>query len=527
MIRCLRPPGVRFVVAALFTGLAALTVNAGTAAAKIEAGLLSCEVGEGFALILSKPRDLHCVFHKTNGQSEAYRGKLREVGADIGISGRGVIAWTVIADTTELPPGVLNGTYGGAEAGGAAVVGARGAVLVGGSRRTISLQPLAVAAEAGINIAVGVVSIELHPLLTGQPVASTARVPAIGYLDDSVPHARQQLHYGCGSYTHLQQGHTLFSLAHDCGVTLESLLEANPQITNARRVAAGALIRIPSHVGHRSQSPCGRRAVLQPDESIDQLAWRCGVTVHALLLANPGIDELSQLEAGLILRVPAQSQPRHAAPVRWHATVVEPAEAAVDASPESGSDVSRAAKRACLKEAASETGERNVAVLSAEFSEANSLVMVGVGENRAPWRCLVSNDGVINEFYFAGDDSVGAGSVAELSEQAPAEQEEVDALVPGTDFNATGEITCSRPGTSKRSCRFGVKREGNGNGSITVFWPDSGSRVIFFEDQTPMSYDESQADGGAKMTVEQKGDLYIVRIGQQRLEIPEAAIVGD
>ncbi len=36
-------------------------------------------------------------------------------------------------------------------------------------------------------------------------------------------------------------------------------------------------------------------------------------------------------------------------------------------------------------------------VMSSEFSEANSLVMVGVGEQQSPWRCLVSNDGTVQE----------------------------------------------------------------------------------------------------------------------------------
>ncbi len=92
----------------------------------IEAGMLTCEVGQGVAFILSSPRDLHCVFHKANGQNEAYRGTLQDFGANIGVSGRGVIAWTVLASTTRLPPGELKGAYGGVEAG--AAVGLGGAV---------------------------------------------------------------------------------------------------------------------------------------------------------------------------------------------------------------------------------------------------------------------------------------------------------------------------------------------------------------------------------------------------------------
>ena len=103
-----------------------------------------------------------------------------------------------------------------------------------------------------------------------------------------------------------------------------------------------------------------------------------------------------------------------------------------------------------------------------------------------------------------------------------------DALVPGTDFNATGNIPCARyAGQPMGQCAFGVMREGNGNGSITVFWPDGGNRVIFFEMNTPSSYDQSEADGGAKMTVGQNADLYIVSIGDQRFEIPEVVMAGD
>jgi hypothetical protein len=52
---------------------------------------------------------------------------------------------------------------------------------------------------------------------------------------------------------------------------------------------------------------------------------------------------------------------------------------------------------ACLAAVAKQTAESNLVVLSSEYSEANSVVMVGVGAQRAPWRCLVSNDGVVAE----------------------------------------------------------------------------------------------------------------------------------
>jgi hypothetical protein len=59
-------------------------------------------------------------------------------------------------------------------------------------------------------------------------------------------------------------------------------------------------------------------------------------------------------------------------------------------------------EQACLDEVASQSSN-TVMVLSSEFSEANTLVMVGVGPERAPWRCLVSN-GVVAEAMFAGSE---------------------------------------------------------------------------------------------------------------------------
>jgi hypothetical protein len=102
-----------------------------------------------------------------------------------------------------------------------------------------------------------------------------------------------------------------------------------------------------------------------------------------------------------------------------------------------------------------------------------------------------------------------------------------DAQVPGTDFNATGQIPCARAaGQPMRQCDFGVKREGNGSGSITVFWPDGGNRVIFFKNNKPSAYDESEADGGAKMSVKEDNGLFAVTIGDQRFELFEAIMAG-
>ena len=53
----------------------------------------------------------------------------------------------------------------------------------------------------------------------------------------------------------------------------------------------------------------------------------------------------------------------------------------------------------------------------------------------------------------------------------------VDALVPGTDYHAVGEVPCATGAAQPAgSCAFGVVREGNGSGTVTITKPD-GSTV--------------------------------------------------
>ena len=52
----------------------------------------------------------------------------------------------------------------------------------------------------------------------------------------------------------------------------------------------------------------------------------------------------------------------------------------------------RGDKTACLRAVKRQTNNRQVVVLSVETSEANNSVTIGVGPNRAPWRCLVKRE---------------------------------------------------------------------------------------------------------------------------------------
>jgi hypothetical protein len=60
-------------------------------------------------------------------------------------------------------------------------------------------------------------------------------------------------------------------------------------------------------------------------------------------------------------------------------------------------------EQACLQAASIKTNNGDVTLLRTERSEANNLVVVGVGPNKAPWRCLVSG-GVVAEIMSMTDE---------------------------------------------------------------------------------------------------------------------------
>jgi hypothetical protein len=136
--------------------------------------------------------------------------------------------------------------------------------------------------------------------------------------------------------------------------------------------------------------------------------------------------------------------------------------------------------------------------------------------------------------WVAGDYLVEAsgGMATQLPSMTPVPQGNLDRPIggvrpEGSGFTATGLTECSRtPGAPMQTCEFGVVREGNGSGMVLVFWPEGGSRAVYYADGAPVSYDQSQADGGAQLTATRQADAYLVVIGDQRVLLPDAIIFG-
>ena len=94
-------------------------------------------------------------------------------------------------------------------------------------------------------------------------------------------------------------------------------------------------------------------------------------------------------------------------------------------------------------------------------------------------------------------------------------------------FDATGNIPCTQfESQPMMQCPFGVARDGGGTATVAVTFPDGRKRFIFFENGKAISADLSQADGNMQFQVIKETDLYIIRAGEGRFEIPEAVIFG-
>lgn len=61
--------------------------------------------------------------------------------------------------------------------------------------------------------------------------------------------------------------------------------------------------------------------------------------------------------------------------------------------PGPGNSAEAAARQACLRDVSASTGNYDAAVLSSSFSEAGTEVIVGIGPQRAQWRCIAYRDG--------------------------------------------------------------------------------------------------------------------------------------
>jgi hypothetical protein len=146
------------------TLLCSALIGGGAAQAQnVQVGTLDCNLSGSIGMIIASQKALACSFRNSRGAIELYDGVINRFGLDIGATTGGQMVWSVFAPSGAVSQFALAGAYLGAS--GEATVGAGlGAnALVGGSNRSVALQPISLQGQTGINLALGVASLQLTP----------------------------------------------------------------------------------------------------------------------------------------------------------------------------------------------------------------------------------------------------------------------------------------------------------------------------------------------------------------------------
>lgn len=126
----------------------------------VNIGSLQCKVSGGMGFVFGSSKELDCLLVRVDGPSERYIGTINKYGVDIGFTKEAHIVWMVFAPGS-IAPGALAGDYAGATAGAAVGAGVGANVLLGGSDKQVTLQPVSIEGSAGLNVAAGVASVSL------------------------------------------------------------------------------------------------------------------------------------------------------------------------------------------------------------------------------------------------------------------------------------------------------------------------------------------------------------------------------
>ncbi len=148
---------------AMVAAVTLLAPSTAQSADRVKVGTLTCDISAGMGVIIASKKNVTCTFTPAaSGATEVYTGSITKFGLDIGGTTGGRMVWTVYAPTTATH-GALAGQYVGASGEATVGVGLGANVLVGGSNRTIALQPVSFQGQTGLNVAVGVAGLTLQP----------------------------------------------------------------------------------------------------------------------------------------------------------------------------------------------------------------------------------------------------------------------------------------------------------------------------------------------------------------------------
>jgi hypothetical protein len=146
--------------------LGALTVAPAVAQSPqgwVQAGVLSCSLNPSIGFVIFGHQSMECRFQPVSGPAQGYEGAINTVGLDLGVSNGGRLAWAVFGPAAGIPNGALAGEYVGASGDVGVGVGVGANVLVGGSNRSVALQPVSLEGSVALNVVAGLSQLKLRP----------------------------------------------------------------------------------------------------------------------------------------------------------------------------------------------------------------------------------------------------------------------------------------------------------------------------------------------------------------------------
>ena len=155
-IRCIAP--------ALVLGFMLVGTPAYSQGSSIRTRVLTCRTSASVGLIVGSRQRLRCQLKTDNGKIQNYTGTIGRLGLDVGVTAGGADGMGGLGQYRQhslrrarrrLCRGERRRILG-------AGVGAN--VLVGGTRKSISLQPLSVEGQVGVNLALGIAKMTLTPV---------------------------------------------------------------------------------------------------------------------------------------------------------------------------------------------------------------------------------------------------------------------------------------------------------------------------------------------------------------------------
>lgn len=106
----------------------------------------------------------------------------------------------------------------------------------------------------------------------------------------------------------VKKGDTLFDLSKKYNVPLQKLIEANPQISNPDQLSIGMKVKIPTSAVPVDEGIIYKHTVKQGD-SLWKLAKAWGLPLQTLVNANPQLSDPNVLQVGEVINIPGAASP--------------------------------------------------------------------------------------------------------------------------------------------------------------------------------------------------------------------------